>query len=205
MKQEDLAKEIASIRNLMEKSSKFISISGISSVLIGTYALLGAAYAYYEVYGFDSQIGYRDHYVNEPLLIIKLLTTAVLVLVASIFTGVFMATKKAKANRQSIWNTTSRALLFAMAVPLCTGGLFAIIAIFKENYAVVASILLIFYGLALTAGSHYTFSEIKGLGILEIVLGLLALLFPGNGIVFWALGFGVLHIIYGIIVHKKYE
>ena len=87
----------------------------------------------------------------------------------------------------------------------CTGGLFAIISIFKENYAIVASILLIFYGLALTAGSHYTFNEIKGLGILEIVLGLLALLFPGNGIIFWALGFGVLHIIYGIIVHKKYE
>lgn len=205
MKQEDLVKEIASIRNLMEKSSKFISISGISSVLIGTYALLGAAYAYYEVYGFDSQMGYRDHYVNEPFIIIKLLTTAVLVLIASIFTGVFMAIKKAKAHRQSIWNTTSRALLVAMAIPLCTGGLFAIIAIFKENYAVVSSILLIFYGLALTAGSHYTFSEIKGLGILEIVLGLLALLFPGNGIIFWALGFGVLHIIYGVIVHKKYE
>lgn len=205
MKQEDLVKEIASIRNLMEKSSKFISISGISSILIGTYALLGAAYAYYEVYGFDSQMGYRDHYVNEPLIIMKLLTTAILVLIASIFTGVFMAIKKAKANRQNIWNTTSRALLFAMAVPLCTGGLFAIIAIFKENYAVVSSILLIFYGLALTAGSHYTFSEIKGLGILEIVLGLLALLFPGNGIIFWALGFGVLHIIYGVIVHKKYE
>jgi len=205
MKQEDLVKEIASIRNLMEKSSKFISISGISSVLIGTYALLGAAYAYYEVYGFDSQMGYRDHYVNEPLIIMKLLTTAILVLIASIFTGVFMDIKKAKANRQNIWNTTSRALLFAMAVPLCTGGLFAIIAIFKENYAVVSSILLIFYGLALTAGSHYTFSEIKGLGILEIVLGLLALLFPGNGIIFWALGFGVLHIIYGVIVHKKYE
>ncbi|KKX50701.1 hypothetical protein [Sphingobacterium sp. IITKGP-BTPF85] len=205
MKQEDLVKEIASIRNLMEKSSKFISISGVSSVLIGTYALLGAAYAYYEVYGFDSQLGYRDHYVNEPLIIMKLLTTAILVLIASIFTGVYMAIKKAKANRQNIWNTTSRALLFAMAVPLCTGGLFAIIAIFKENYAVVSSILLIFYGLALTAGSHYTFSEIKGLGILEIVLGLLALLFPGNGIIFWALGFGVLHIIYGVIVHKKYE
>jgi hypothetical protein len=205
MRQEDLVKEIASIRNLMEKSSKFISISGISSVLIGTYALLGAAYAYYEIYGFDSHTGYRDHYVNEPVIIIKLLTTAILVLVVSIFTGVFMAIKKSKANRQSIWNTTSRALLFAMAVPLCTGGLFAIIAIFKENYAVVSSILLIFYGLALTAGSHYTFNEIKGLGILEIVIGLLALLFPGNGIIFWALGFGVLHIIYGVIVHKKYE
>lgn len=205
MKQEDLVKELASIRNLMEKSSKFISISGISSILIGTYALLGAAYAYYQVYGFDSQMGYRDHYVNEPLVIVKLSLTALLVLIASIFTGVFMAIKKAKANRQSIWNTTSRALLVAMAVPLCTGGLFAIIAIFKENYAVVSSILLIFYGLALTAGSHYTFNEIKGLGILEIVLGLLALLFPGNGIIFWALGFGVLHIIYGVIVHKKYE
>lgn len=205
MKQEDLVKEIASIRNLMEKSSKFISISGISSVLIGTYALLGAAYAYYEIYGFDSQMGYRDHYVNEPVIIVKLLVTAMLVLFASIFTGVYMAIKKAKSNRQSIWNTTSRSLLYAMAVPLCTGGLFALISIFKENYTTVASILLIFYGLALTAGSNYTFNEIKGLGILEIVLGLLALLFPGNGIIFWALGFGVLHIIYGIIVHKKYE
>ncbi|UIR56456.1 hypothetical protein LZQ00_01235 [Sphingobacterium sp. SRCM116780] len=205
MKQEDLVKEIASIRNLMEKSSKFISISGISSVLIGMYALLGAAYAYYEVYGFDSQAGYRDHYVTEPIIIVKLLITAAVVLLASVFTGVYMAKKKAKANQQSIWNTASRSLLFAMAVPLIAGGLFALISIFKENYAVVASILLIFYGLALTAGSNYTFKEIKGLGILEIVLGLLALLFPGNGIIFWSLGFGVLHIIYGIIVHKKYE
>ncbi|MGJ1365158.1 hypothetical protein [Sphingobacterium spiritivorum] len=205
MKQEDLIKDIAQIRSLMEKSTKFISISGISSILIGIYALIGAAYAYYEVYGFDSVMGYRDHYVNEPSIISKLLITAVLVLAASITTGLVMAKRKAKIHQQSIWNQTSRSLLFAVAVPLLTGGIFALLLIARGMMLTVASTLLIFYGLALVAGGNFTFKEIRWLGICEIGLGLLALLFPGYGIVFWALGFGVLHIIYGVIVHKKYE
>ncbi|MHC8949099.1 hypothetical protein [Sphingobacterium hungaricum] len=200
----DLTKEIQQIRSLMERSSKFISISGLSSVLIGTYALIGAGIAYVLVYGFDSEFSYRDHYITDNGLLLKLFLVALLVLIVSLATGIIMAKRKAKKLKQPIWNATSKSLLYAVSIPLITGGILAMIFISKEYYILIASTLLVFYGLALCAGSVFTFPEIRWLGIFEIILGLLALQFPGYGLWFWVAGFGFLHIIYGIIVHNKY-
>ncbi len=205
MDQRDIIKEIGQIRSIMEKSSKFISISGLSGVLIGTYAIIGAALGYITVYGFRSQFGYRDYFVTDEHIIFKLLLIALTVLLISIITGVLMAKRKAKRVNQSIWNVSSRSLLFALAVPLMAGGIFSLIVFARGYYGLIASSLLIFYGLALTAASTYTFKEVKWLGIFEIILGLLALCFPGYGFWFWTFGFGVLHIIYGLIVYKRYE
>lgn len=205
MNQKDLLQEIGQIRSMMEKSSKFMSISGMSGVVIGCVALVGTAAAYFTVYGTKSEFGYRDFYVLDEQVIWKLAGIALLVLLLSIILGISMAKAKAKKSGQSIWNPTSKALLKAMAVPLVTGGLFSLILISKGVFGLIASSLLIFYGLSLAAASTYTFREVRVLGILEIVLGLLALAFPGYGIWFWSLGFGVLHIVYGLIVHKKYE
>ena len=205
MEHKDLLKEIGQIKSLMEKSSKFISISGLSGVLIGLYALIGAGFAYARVYGFNSTFEYRDHYVLEKPVIYTLLLIAFLVLAASLVTALLMAKRKAKRLKQSIWNVPSKALLFAIAGPLVTGGLFTLILVAKGQYGLIASSLLLFYGLALLAGSAYTFKEVRWLGILEILLGLIALLFPGYGLWFWVMGFGVLHIIYGLIVYKRYE
>ncbi len=205
MNQQDLIKEIGQIRSMMEKSSKFMSISGLSGVLIGCIALLGATLAYFTVYGTISEFGYRDNYVLEEDVLWKLILIALGVLLLSIILGLSMAKAKAKKSGQTIWNPTSKALLKAMAIPLVTGGLFSLILISKGVFSLVASSLLIFYGLSLAAASVFTFREVRVLGILEIILGLLALAFPGYGIWFWSLGFGVLHIIYGLIVHKKYE
>ncbi|HLS37726.1 MAG TPA: hypothetical protein VK023_05590 [Sphingobacterium bovisgrunnientis] len=204
MNQKDLINQIGQIRSLMEKSSKFMSISGLSGVLIGSYALVGAFVAYVLVYGFNSEFGYHDHYVNNgniPTLIVIALS----VLVVSIGTGYYMARQKAKKSGQSVWNPTSKALFKAMAVPLLTGGLLSLIFICKGDYGMIASTMLIFYGLALSAASSFTFKELRWLGILDIILGLLALCLPGYGIYFWAFGFGILHIIYGLIVHQRYE
>jgi len=204
MNPNDLTKEIQQIRSLMERSSKFISISGLSSVLIGAYALIGAAIAYVLVYGFDSHFSYRDHYISEAGIINKLALVAIMVLLMSITTGIWMAKRKAKKLKQPIWNATSKSLLYAVAIPLITGGILSLIFISKGYYVLIASTLLIFYGLALCAGSVFTFTEIRWLGIFEIALGLLALQFPGYGLWFWIAGFGILHIIYGIIVHNRY-
>lgn len=204
MNQEDLINQIGQIRSLMEKSSKFMSINGLSGVLIGSYALVGAFVAYVLIYGFNSEFGYRDHYVNTDNIPI-LLVIALSVLIVSISTGYYMARQKAKKLGQSMWNPTSKALFKAMAVPLITGGLLSLILVFKESYGMIASTMLIFYGLALSAASSFTFKELRWLGILDIILGLLALCLPGYGIYFWAVGFGVLHIIYGLIVHQRYE
>lgn len=204
MDHKDLLKDIEDIRSIMERSSKFVSISGLSGVLIGIYALIGAGLAYLKVYGVGG-FAYRDHYVTDEGVILYLIIVAVLVLLLSIFTGLVMARRKARRIKQSIWNPTSKGMLFTITIPLVTGGLLAIILISKGYYGMIASTLLIFYGLALSSSSAYTFKEVRWLGMLEVVLGLLALLFPGYGLWFWCVGFGVLHIIYGFIVYKKYE
>jgi len=205
MKQDDIIKEIGQIRSLMERSSKFLSISGLSGVLIGLYALVGAFAGYYTVYGFNSRFGYRDYYVTDSFVIYKLIAIAAAVLIVSLLTGWWMAHLKARNAGQSIWNAASKSLLFAVGVPLLTGGLLSIILVLRGDYGMVASSLLIFYGLALCAGSTFTFKEIRWLGIFEIVLGLMALCLPGYGLWFWTIGFGILHIVYGFIVHKRYE
>lgn len=204
MDQKDLIKEIGHIRSIMERSSKFLSISGLSGVLMGMYALVGAFFAYQKVYGLGG-FTYRHHYVTDEGIVSYLGMLAVLVLVFSLVTSVLMAKRKAKRLKQVMWNPTSKAMLIAMALPLVTGGLLAIIFVCKGYLALIAATFLIFYGLALAAGSVYTFKEVRWLGILEIALGLLALLFPGYGLWFWVVGFGLLHIIYGFIVYKKYE
>ncbi|KGE13651.1 hypothetical protein [Sphingobacterium deserti] len=204
MDQKDLIKEIGHIRSMMEKSSKFLSISGLSGVLIGMFALIGAGLAYLKVYGMG-KLAYRNHYVNDEGVLYYLVIVAVVVLLASLATGILMARRKANRAKQAIWNPASKSMLFAMAVPLVTGGVVAIILIAKGYLALIASTLLVFYGLALVSGSIYTFKEVRWLGIMEISLGLLALLFPGYGLWLWVVGFGCLHIIYGFIVYKKYE
>ena len=205
MNQNDIIKEIGQIRSLMEKSSKFMSISGLSGVLIGSYALIGAFLGYITVYGFNSAFGYRDYYVNDIAVIYKLILIASIVLIFSIVTGVWMANRKAIKIGQSIWNPTSKSLFKSISVPLMTGGIMSVILVCRGEYGLIASAMLVFYGLALHAAGSFSFKELRYLGILDILLGLLALCLPGYGIYFWAIGFGVLHIIYGLIVHQRYE
>ena len=205
MSNDDLIKDIGQIRSIMERSSKFISISGISGVLIGMYALIGAGFASMKIYGFNTVDRYNDLLLQDFGVQEFVTFIASIVLVLSIVTGLLMAVRKAKQVNQNVWNVVSRSLLFAIAVPLSTGGFFAIILLSEGCYSLIAPVLLIFYGLALVSGSPFTFNEIKWLGILEIVLGLLAMLMPDYGLWFWMAGFGVLHIIYGLVVYKKYE
>ncbi len=112
---------------------------------------------------------------------------------------------KSQKNKQNFWNAGSRNLLLNMAIPLITGGLLILILLLRGSYDIIAPACLIFYGLALVAGSHYTFTDVKWLGICEILLGLLTAILPGYGLIFWTIGFSLLHILYGTIMHFKYD
>jgi hypothetical protein len=205
MEEKEIYTELNSIRNLMERSAKFISLSGLSGILAGVYALIGAGLGYYIVYGPYGGLQYRNYYVTEKEIIWQLFFIALAVLLLSLTTGILLTLKKASKKGQNVWNPSSKKLLINMSIPLFTGGLFILILLLRGYYGVIAPASLLFYGLALVAASHYTFEDVKWLGMLEIVLGLLATLMPGYGIVFWSLGFGVLHIIYGSIMHFKYD
>lgn len=202
MEQRDVYAELSSIRDLMERSSKFISLSGLSGILAGVYALLGALFGFRII---DSVTYTGDRHIEEPGILLPLVVLGMIVLVLSMLTSYLLSMRKAKSRHENVWNPVSRRLLAASGIPFFTGGLFIVILLLREEYSFIASACLIFYGLALVAGSQYTFNEIKWLGICEILLGLLALYYPGHGVLLWALGFGIMHIIYGTIMHFKYE
>lgn len=205
MQEKDIYSELSSIRNLMERSSKFISLSGLSGIMAGVYALIGAFLGYKIIYVPHSALEYRNHYVNDPKVLGQLFLVAFAVLILSLATGIWLTIRQARKKGENFWNPVSKRLLTSLAIPLFTGGLFILILIYRGDYSIIASACLLFYGLALISGSNYTFSDVKWLGFCEIALGLLSALFPGYGIIFWTIGFGILHIIYGSMMHFKYN
>ena len=202
MQEKDVYADLASIRTMMERSSKFISLSGLSGVLAGLYALIGARFAA-RITTNHYEIGSPPE--NVPVITKALIVVALAVVLLSGITAYWLSARKAKKKGENIWNPVSKRLLVASGIPFLTGGLFVAMLIMRGEYGLIASSFLIFYGLALVAGSQYTYQEVKWLGICEILLGLIALAIPGNGLLLWTIGFSLLHIVYGIFMHVKYE
>lgn len=196
--------DLKDIREIMHRSSRFISLSGFSGVAAGIFALIGAWMAYQTVYVQDVYTGFERSSMTTDVMM-KLLLIALSTIVLSVASGIFFTTRKAKKSGQKLWDVQTKRLLINLLIPLITGGLLCLTLLFKGFIGFVAPLTLIFYGLALVNASKYTFTEIRGLGILEIILGLTAFHFIGYGLFFWAAGFGVLHIVYGIIMQVKYN
>ncbi|MBS1950114.1 MAG: hypothetical protein OJF59_000154 [Cytophagales bacterium] len=203
---DEYQKDLASIRSMMERSVKFMSLSGLSGVLAGGYALVGAYLAYLIMYYPSAPVGYEKLSIaNHPSQITRLAFIAFVILAASLVTGFFLSWLKAKRIRQSLWNETSRLLLVDLIITLGTGGLFVLILFIRGYYSLLAPCLLIFYGLALIHCSRHTFAEIKYLGFIEIMLGLISSFYPEYGLVTWTIGFGLMHIIYGAVMYFRHE
>jgi hypothetical protein len=198
-------KDLASIRTIMERTVKVISLSGLSGVLSGIYALVGAVAAYFIVYYPISPFQYRIDSIREPQTLWQLIFVAAIVLALSLVTALWLSIKKADKNGVRLWNSASKRLLLNFSIPLITGGFFILILLYTGHFGLAAPASLIFYGLALIHGSANTVDEIRYLGFLEIMLGLISSLLQGYGLIFWAIGFGVLHIIYGAIMYNKYD
>jgi hypothetical protein len=200
----DYEKDLASIRNIMERSVKFISLSGLAGIMAGIYALAAASYAYYQIYlGEISRP--REFFEFYPYRVYQLIILGVITLVASLATGWYFSFRKAKRINATIWNSTSKRLVINLFIPLSAGGIFALVTLYHGYFGLAGPICLIFYGLALINASQNLFDEIRYLGYCEIILGLLSSYFIGYGLIFWAVGFGLLHIIYGVMMYRKYD
>lgn len=193
------------IRELMDKSSRFISLSGLSGVFAGVFALLGAAAAVVILEA--KSFIYTDYAtaVRRTDILWLLVLDASLVLAASFTTAFVLTSRQARKKGQHIWGRTALRLLANLMLPLVTGGVFCLALLYHGFIGFVAPSMLVFYGLALINGSKYTLHDIRYLGVGEILLGLTAMFFIGYGLLFWAIGFGVLHIVYGIVMYQKYE
>jgi hypothetical protein len=205
-KDTDYLQDIEEIRSLMEKSSKFISLSGWAGIFAGVFALMGS-YIALTYLDFNPQSLSLDPESNpfQQTQIFSVIQLALLVFLLAISFALFFTHRRAKRKDELLWTPTAKKLVMNMAVPLFIGGILILLFISKGFIGFVAPFSLLFYGLALFTISKFTFDEVKILGLIEILLGLISVYKVSLGLLFWAIGFGVVHIIYGIYVYFKYE
>ncbi len=202
---------LSQIRSMMERSSRFISLSGLSGVAAGSFALLGAAmvYVYLGLSPFSNyRIFYADVLQNGKWGIgyeAFFLLDAALVFLLAVASGIYFTTRKAKRKGQKVWDQSALRMLSNLAIPLIVGGIFCLVLYRERQILLIAPATLVFYGLALVNGSKFTLNDIRYLGLCEIGLGIIGLFFPGYGLELWAIGFGLLHIAYGLVMYRKYE
>lgn len=198
MESKKYLEDISEIKNLMNRSSRFISLSGLSGILAGIYAITGALIAYFFLLPKES-----DYVILHSWNFRGLIAILIAIAVLSVLTAYLLTTRKAKKNNEKIWDDTTKRLLVSFLVPLITGGIYILIKLNSQHYGLTASLMLIFYGLALVNASKYTIGNIKFLGYAEIALGLICAAIPGYGFWFWVFGFGALHIVYGSLIYLK--
>jgi hypothetical protein len=201
--------DIKTIRKIMEESSRFLSLSGLSGVFAGLFAIAGALVAYYCILN-NGNIHYDEYFrtlsAKETITLRwQLLGDATAVLVLSVLSSLFFSFRKAKRDGKNFLTPVSRRLLINLLIPLITGGVFILILLVQNHVQLIVPAFLIFYGLALVNGGKFTYGEIFYLGILEIITGLFSGFFPEFCLLFWIFGFGILHIVYGVFMFRKYE
>lgn len=198
--------DIRDIKKMMNRSTQFLSLSGLSGVFAGTYALIGAWFANeiikHEISRSDYMVRYRD---IENMLLVKVAAIGLGILALSVISALICTHLKAKKNGESIWNNTSKRLIVNFLIPLFTGGIFALILLRHSYFELIAPVTLVFYGLACINASKYTHRDVRYLGLTVTILGLVNTEMPGYGFELWALGFGVCHIFYGAIMYFKYD
>jgi hypothetical protein len=208
--QQEQLESIKAIRTMMERSSRFLSLSGLSGAIVGIMAIVGVIVAYNFLGMSFDQPGFYNKLVNAngslnsavfKFLFLELL----LLLTIALSVSIFLSIRKANANDLPIWDVTAKRLVINMAVPLLTGALFCIILFYQGYISLILPATILFYGLAIYNASKYTLHDIRSLGLFEIGLGLAAFYFVDYALLFWGFGFGVLHIVYGLYIYFKYE
>lgn len=197
---------------MMERTSKFIGLSGLSGVGAGLFALAGSAIAqWYLLVGGVNGYGESLHYwPAQPhpwgwSPFVFYLLDALFVLAGALSSGIYFTTRRARLKGQAIWDALTKRLLLNLTIPLVAGGVFCLAMFYHGYLGLVAPTTLIFYGLALINGSKYTLHDLYYLGLCEVALGCIGLFFMGWGLLLWTIGFGLLHILYGLLMYYKYE
>ncbi len=204
MNQDKYKQDLQDIKDIMNRSSRFISLSGLSGIFAGLFALGGAYAAYQTVYAGQDYLSYRHAIITRESLM-TLLFIALITLIFSVGAGIFFTSRETRKQNEKVWDHQTRRLLINLAIPLVTGGIVCLILLLKGFVGIIAPLTLIFYGLALVNASKYTLNEVRSLGIIEILLGVISLQYIGYGLLAWAVGFGVLHIVYGTMMQLKYK
>ena len=197
--------ELAEIKSMMERSTRFLSLSGLSGILAGLYALIATGIAWYWIYFPTSSWGADSELLSFRDLLNRLLLLGLGTLIAAIGSAYLLSNQKSQKTTQPFWSTASRRFMMALFLPVALGGLFCFALLHEQAYVLIPAAMLLFYGTGLVQASQFTLGEIKNLGFSVAPLGLVAAFFPQWGLLCWGLGFGILHVIYGTMMYYRHE
>lgn len=201
MNEQQHLETLSDIKRIMERSTRFMSLSGLGGIGAGVSALIGAYFAW-DLLSASQNGAFRG---SETALVFRLVLIACAVLAGALSAGFYFTWRKARQQGLPMWDAAARKVFVNLAIPLVAGGCFIIGLLVHGYVALVAPACLLFYGLALVNAGKYTVSDIRYLGYAQVLLGIIAVFNLYHGLIFWALGFGVLHIFYGAIMWWKYE
>ena len=195
MNKDKALESVNEIKELMEKSSKFISVSGLAAILAGIYALAGAYIA--------TQVITPETHLIVTLEFMAIIALSVLA-TAAVTAGILSYCKSQKTGQSFFSRLTYRAL-WNFSLPMLTGGALCISLLLHGYYDILSSVMLLFYGLTLVNVSKFTYANIAWLGYAFICLGVIDSFWEGHALLFWTIGFGGFHILYGILFYLHYE
>jgi hypothetical protein len=205
----DYSDDIKTIKKIMEESSRFLSLSGLSGIFAGVTAIAGACVAQYGI------LKSKTFFINDMVstlsdkefssVKIQIVADALIVLSIALAGSFYFSFRKARESGQKIWTPVSKRLLLNLFIPLIAGSIFIIVLYFQNQWQLIVPAMLIFYGLALINAGKFTYSEVFYLGLAELITGFASAFFPTITLLFWLIGFGALHICYGLIMYRKYK
>lgn len=209
MKTEDIQNDISEIRRMMEESTQIFTLSGLSGIFVGIIALISASIAYYYVNIYLVETNYAELYqsgIFRSEAFIKLSVLSLITMIASLAVGFYFTYRKSQVSfKEKFATPNSKKFLIDLFIPLAIGGLFCLIAVYHQLYLLIAPITLLFYGMSLISGGSFSIREIRQLGVLQCIVGLASFIHFEFALIYWAFGFGFLHIIYGIIIYMRYD
>ncbi|MFZ1704501.1 MAG: hypothetical protein WAT79_09135 [Saprospiraceae bacterium] len=197
--------DLKHIRSMMEKSSTFHSLSSLSGISAGIIGLI----TYYLIQmildknSIDYMMGKSTVYPTEVLT--QLIGLACLSFFVALLSTFWFTFKKSQSAGITLWSSSTKNVLKSSALPIIIGGLFCLLMLFHQLVYLIAPCMLIFYGLALISSAKYTIKAVLYLGVCQCLLGLLGAFYIPYGLVFWGIGFGLLHILYGAYLYITFK
>jgi hypothetical protein len=197
--------ELAEIKSMMERSTRFLSLSGLSGILAGIYALAASGIAWYWIYFPNSSWSAGTESLSFRDLLNRMLILGLGTLFAAVGSAYFLSKKNGAGNAQHFWSPASKRFLQSLFLPVALGGFFCFALLHERAFELIPAAMLLFYGIGLVQSAQFTLGEIRNLGFTQLILGLLAAFFPDYGLLCWALGFGLFHVIYGTLMYFRHE
>ena len=175
------------IRETMERATAFTGISGWGQVAIGVSALASSFIA-----------AQQKSFTNW--LAIWCAEAVVALLIAG-----WSMDRKARAAKMPLLSGPGRKVVFSLSPPLFAGGLVTVVLYRAGLTNAIPGLWLLLYGTGVVTGGMFSVSAVPIMGLCFMGLGAAAFLAPaGFANWFMAAGFGGLHIVFGVIIARRY-